>query len=101
MPRASHVIAALALLATAATAVAQPAGGNRNYVFRSPGSNGAGCLPIDGLEVTVEVTEESDAKKILRLIDALDDHDDAQVGRLLVERRAGARERITVRVTPH
>jgi hypothetical protein len=40
------------------------------------------------------------AKAILDAIKGHAFHDDAQVGRLLVERRAGARERITVRVTP-
>ncbi len=38
------------------------------------------------------------AKAILDAIKGYAFHDDAQVGRLLVERRAGARERITVRV---
>ena len=41
------------------------------------------------------------AKAILDAMKGHAFHDDAQVGRLLVERRAGARERITVRVTPH
>jgi Holliday junction resolvase RusA-like endonuclease len=39
------------------------------------------------------------AKAILDAIKGHAFHDDAQVGRLLVERRAGERERITVRVT--
>jgi hypothetical protein len=38
------------------------------------------------------------AKAILDSIKGYAFHDDAQVGRLLVERRAGERERITVRV---
>ncbi len=40
------------------------------------------------------------AKAILDAIKGHAFHDDAQVGRLLVERRAGERERITVRVAP-
>jgi hypothetical protein len=40
------------------------------------------------------------AKAILDAIKGYAFHDDAQVGRLLVERRVGERERITVRVTP-
>lgn len=40
------------------------------------------------------------AKAILDAIKGYVFHDDAQVGRLLVERRAGERERITVRVAP-
>ncbi len=39
------------------------------------------------------------AKAILDAIKGYAFHDDAQVGRLLVERQAGERERITVRVT--
>ena len=39
------------------------------------------------------------AKAILDAIKGYVFHDDAQVGRLLVERQAGERERITVRVT--
>ena len=39
------------------------------------------------------------AKAILDAIKGYAFHDDAQVGRLLVERRPGERERITVRVT--
>ena len=39
------------------------------------------------------------AKAILDAINGYVFHDDAQVARLLVERRAGERERITVRVT--
>jgi Holliday junction resolvase RusA-like endonuclease len=40
------------------------------------------------------------AKAILDAIKGYVFHDDAQVGRLLVQRRAGERERITVRVAP-
>ncbi len=40
------------------------------------------------------------AKAILDAIKGYAFHDDAQVARLLVERRPGDRERITVRVTP-
>jgi hypothetical protein len=40
------------------------------------------------------------AKAILDAIKGYAFHDDAQVARLLVERRGGERERITVRVTP-
>ena len=40
------------------------------------------------------------AKAILDAIKGYAFHDDAQVARLLVERRQGERERITVRVTP-
>ena len=40
------------------------------------------------------------AKAILDAIKGYAFHDDAQVGRLLVERRAGERERITVTVRP-
>ena len=40
------------------------------------------------------------AKAILDAIKGYAFHDDAQVARLLVERRAGERERITVRVAP-
>ena len=40
------------------------------------------------------------AKAILDAIKGYTFHDDAQVQRLLVERHAGERERITVRVTP-
>lgn len=40
------------------------------------------------------------AKAILDAIKGYTFHDDAQVARLLVERRPGDRERITVRVTP-
>jgi hypothetical protein len=40
------------------------------------------------------------AKAILDAIKGYAFHDDAQVSRLLVERRPGDRERITVRVTP-
>ena len=40
------------------------------------------------------------AKAILDACKGYAFHDDAQVARLLVERRAGERERITVRVTP-
>ena len=40
------------------------------------------------------------AKAILDACKGYAYHDDAQVGRLLVERRAGERERITVRITP-
>jgi len=40
------------------------------------------------------------AKAILDAIKGYAFHDDAQVARLLVERRPGERERITVRVTP-
>ncbi|MEI9963674.1 MAG: RusA family crossover junction endodeoxyribonuclease [Caulobacteraceae bacterium] len=40
------------------------------------------------------------AKAILDALKGYAFHDDAQVGRLLVERRAGERERITVTVLP-
>jgi crossover junction endodeoxyribonuclease RusA len=40
------------------------------------------------------------AKAILDAVKGHVFHDDAQVSRLLVERRAGERERITIRVTP-
>ena len=40
------------------------------------------------------------AKALLDSIKGYAFHDDAQVGRLLVERRAGERERILIRVTP-
>lgn len=41
------------------------------------------------------------AKALLDAIKGYAFHDDAQVARLLVERRAGERERVTIRVTPH
>lgn len=41
------------------------------------------------------------AKALLDAIKGYAFHDDMQVGRLLVERRSGERERITIRVTPH
>jgi hypothetical protein len=41
------------------------------------------------------------AKALLDAIKGYAFHDDAQVARLLVERRSGGRERITIRVTPH
>lgn len=41
------------------------------------------------------------AKALLDAIKGYAFHDDAQVARLLVERRPGGRERITIRVTPH
>ena len=41
------------------------------------------------------------AKAILDAIKGYVFHDDAQVARLLVERRPGERERITVRILPH
>ena len=41
------------------------------------------------------------AKALLDAIKGYAFHDDMQVGRLLVERRRGERERITIRVTPH
>ncbi|HEY0053121.1 MAG TPA: RusA family crossover junction endodeoxyribonuclease [Caulobacteraceae bacterium] len=40
------------------------------------------------------------AKALLDAIKGYAFHDDAQVARLLVERREGERERITIRVTP-
>ena len=40
------------------------------------------------------------AKAILDSIKGYAFHDDSQVGRLVVERRAGERERITVRIRP-
>jgi hypothetical protein len=41
------------------------------------------------------------AKALLDAIKGYAFHDDAQVARLLVERHAGTREGITIRVTPH
>ncbi len=41
------------------------------------------------------------AKALLDAIKGYAFHDDAQVARLLVERRAGERERVTIRVTPY
>lgn len=41
------------------------------------------------------------AKALLDAIKGYAFHDDAQVSRLLVERRAGERERVTITVTPH
>ncbi len=41
------------------------------------------------------------AKALLDAIKGYAFHDDMQVGRLLVERVSGERERITIRVTPH
>ena len=41
------------------------------------------------------------AKALLDAIKGYAFHDDMQVGRLVVERRRGERERITLRVTPH
>lgn len=41
------------------------------------------------------------AKALLDAIKGYAFHDDAQVARLLVERRAGERERVLIRVTPH
>ncbi|MHB8285513.1 MAG: RusA family crossover junction endodeoxyribonuclease [Caulobacteraceae bacterium] len=41
------------------------------------------------------------AKALLDAIKGYAFHDDAQVARLLVERRPGGRERITIRVSPH
>jgi transcriptional/translational regulatory protein YebC/TACO1 len=40
----------------------------------SPGSSELSMVPT----TTVEVSDESEAKRVLRLIDALDDHDDVQ-----------------------
>ncbi|MBE7220804.1 MAG: RusA family crossover junction endodeoxyribonuclease [Caulobacteraceae bacterium] len=41
------------------------------------------------------------AKALLDAIKGYAFHDDMQVGRLLVERRRGERERLTITVTPH
>ncbi len=41
------------------------------------------------------------AKALLDAIKGYAFHDDAQVARLLVERHAGERERVTIRVTPY
>ena len=41
------------------------------------------------------------AKALLDAIKGYAFHDDAQVARLLVERRAGERERVAIRVTPY
>jgi transcriptional/translational regulatory protein YebC/TACO1 len=40
----------------------------------SPGSSELTMVPT----TTIEVTDESEAKRVLRLIEALDDHDDVQ-----------------------
>ena len=41
------------------------------------------------------------AKALLDAIKGYAFHDDSQVARLLVERRGGARERVTIKVTPY
>ena len=60
------------------------------------------------VEIAMEYTGEPPwldldnlAKALLDAIKGYAFHDDAQVARLLVERRAGERERVTIVVTPH